>query len=76
MSGGPSQMDLFDYKPLLMQDNGKELPDSVRQGSGSRACRPIRRRCRWPARSSNSRSMANRGAWLSELLPHTGDGRG
>src|SRR4249919_1720124 len=32
MSGGPSQMDLFDYKPRLNQMNGQELPASVRQG--------------------------------------------
>ena len=27
MSGGPSQLDLFDYKPLLNQMNGQDLPD-------------------------------------------------
>ena len=32
MSGGPSQLDLFDYKPLLNQMNGQDLPDSVRMG--------------------------------------------
>ena len=29
MSGGPSQLDLFDYKPLLNQRNGEQLPDSI-----------------------------------------------
>src|SRR6058998_2286780 len=32
MSGGPSQMDLFDYKPKLNELNGQELPASVRMG--------------------------------------------
>ena len=32
MSGGPSQIDLFDYKPKLADHHGQELPDSVRQG--------------------------------------------
>src|SRR5476651_2683228 len=32
MSGGPSQLDLFDYKPLLNKMNGQDLPDSVRRG--------------------------------------------
>lgn len=32
MSGGPSQLDLFDHKPLLNKMHGEELPDSVRQG--------------------------------------------
>ena len=31
-SGGPSQIDLFDHKPLLMKMRGEELPDSIRQG--------------------------------------------
>ncbi len=31
-SGGPSQLDLFDYKPMLRQMNGQELPASVRMG--------------------------------------------
>lgn len=32
MSGGPSQMELWDPKPVLNKLNGTELPDSVRQG--------------------------------------------
>ena len=31
-SGGPSQFELFDYKPLVNQMHGQELPDSVRKG--------------------------------------------
>src|SRR5712691_5216284 len=29
-SGAPSQMDLFDYKPLLNKLNGEQLPEHVR----------------------------------------------
>src|SRR5215204_3006295 len=29
-SGGPAQMDLFDYKPLLNKLNGQQLPEHVR----------------------------------------------
>jgi len=29
-SGGPSQLDLFDYKPLLVEKSGEQLPESVR----------------------------------------------
>src|SRR5580765_7252557 len=32
MAGGPSQLDLFDYKPLLKQHNGEDIPASVRMG--------------------------------------------
>src|SRR6266550_3307494 len=31
-SGGPSQLELFDYKPRLQEFHGTELPDSIRQG--------------------------------------------
>ena len=31
-SGGPSQLELFDYKPLLRAMNGEELPESIRKG--------------------------------------------
>ena len=32
MVGGPSQMDLFDYKPQMQEWFDKELPDSIRMG--------------------------------------------
>src|SRR5262245_2617949 len=32
MSGGPSQLDLFDHKPTLNERNGEDLPESVRMG--------------------------------------------
>src|SRR5262249_54536833 len=32
MSGGPSHIDLFDYKPKLQQYHGQELPASIRMG--------------------------------------------
>ena len=31
-SGGPAQQDLFDYKPLLNEKNGQQLPGDVRRG--------------------------------------------
>ena len=32
MAGGPSQMELFDYKPALEKFHETELPDSIRMG--------------------------------------------
>ena len=31
-SGGPAQMELFDYKPLLREREGEDLPESIRNG--------------------------------------------
>jgi hypothetical protein len=70
-SGAPSQLDLFDYKPLLNERHGEELPDSVRAGqrltgmSGSQASLPLVGSPFRFARHGGS------GAWVSELLPHT-----
>jgi len=70
-SGGPSQLDLFDYKPLLNQRHGEQLPDSVRGGqrltgmSGNQSSIPI-------AGSPFKFSQHGRsGTWMSDLLPHT-----
>ena len=47
MAGGPSQLETFDYKPLLNERNGQELPASVRMGqrltwmSGNPATLPL-----------------------------------
>lgn len=71
MSGGPSQLDLFDYKPLLNQLSGQQLPDSVRGGqrltgmSGNQASIPL---VGSPFKFSQH---GQGGAWFSELLPHT-----
>jgi len=71
MSGGPSQLDLFDYKPILNEQNGQELPDEVRRGqrltgmSANQATLPL------AGSAFKFQRHGNSGAWLSELLPHT-----
>ncbi len=73
MSGAPSQIDLFDYKPQAATScHGKDLPDSVRMGQ-----RLTGMTSRPDAASRASPSMfkfaqhGQCGAWVSELLPHT-----
>ncbi len=71
MSGGPSQVDLFDYKPLLNRMNGQDLPASVRMGqrltgmTGYQATLPLAGSIFPFAQQGRS------GAWVSELLPWT-----
>src|SRR5271156_5569071 len=70
-SGGPSQMELFDYKPRLIDFQGTDLPDSIRGGqrltgmSATQSSFPI-----VPSKFSFAQ-RGNSGAWVSELLPHT-----
>src|SRR6185369_17819482 len=69
--GGPSQMDLFDYKPQLQKWNGTDLPDSIRKGqrltgmTATQATFPIVPSLFQFAQYGQS------GAWVSELMPHT-----
>jgi hypothetical protein len=68
--GGPSQVDLFDYKPQLAKWHGTDLPDSIRGGqrltgmSAGQTSFPVTRSIFQFAQHGNS------GAWVSELLPH------
>ena len=70
-SGGPAQQELFDYKPLLDSQHGRQLPDHVRGGqrltgmSVNQASIPLARSIFRFARHGKC------GAWVSELLPHT-----
>ncbi|QTN32750.1 DUF1501 domain-containing protein [Akkermansiaceae bacterium] len=70
-SGGPSHIDLFDYKPELEKLHGKDLPDSVRQGqrltgmtSGQKSF-PLCKGLKPFAQHGES------GQWISEYLPYT-----
>ena len=71
MAGGPSQMETFDYKPLLNQRNGEQLPDSVRQGqrltgmSGNQSSLPL------AGSQFGFKQYGRNGTWVSDLLPHT-----
>src|SRR5689334_12105150 len=70
-SGGPSQIELFDYKPRLVEFQGTELPDSIRNGqrltgmSASQSTFPV-----VPSKFAFAR-RGQSGAWVSDLLPHT-----
>lgn len=70
-SGGPSQMDLFDYKPSMTEYFDKDLPDTVRMGQ--RITTMTSGQKRFPIAPSifSFRQYGESGAWLSELLPHT-----
>ena len=70
-SGAPSQMDLFDHKPVLNAQHGNELPDSVRKGQ--RLTGMSTHQASFPLVGSpyEFRQYGESGATLSELLPHT-----
>jgi hypothetical protein len=70
-SGGPSQIELFDHKPRLVDFQGHDLPESIRNGqrltgmSASQSTFPV---------VPSKFGMAQRGqagAWVGDLLPYT-----
>ena len=70
MSGAPSQMDLFDYKPTLVDLFDKDLPNSVIDGQ--RLTTMTSGQTRFPIAPSIYKfaQHGQSGIWMSELLPH------
>lgn len=70
MAGGPSQLDLFDYKPGLVDRFDQDLPASVRNNQRLTGMTSTQERFPLaPSRFSFQRSGES-GAWVSELLPN------
>lgn len=71
-SGGPAQMDLYDYKPELAKRFGEEVPRSVYPDdrkttmSSAQASFPVAP----SAFKFNQRGQS--GSWISDALPHIG----
>ncbi len=73
MSGGPSHIDMWDYKPRLSEEYGKDLPPEVRDGqritgmtSGQKTL-PLA-----PSKFEFTKCDNNdKGVWVSSLLPYT-----
>jgi hypothetical protein len=70
MAGGPSQLDLFDYKPKLAELNGQPIPQSLIEG----------KRFAFMDSSHGTKLLGSRrafkqhgksGAWVSDLFPYT-----
>jgi uncharacterized protein (DUF1501 family) len=62
MHGGPSQVDTFDYKPLLQKHDGRELPFKKADNIDA-----IPKLLKSPWRFQRYGESGN---WVSELLPH------
>jgi hypothetical protein len=70
MAGGPSQLELFDHKPKLIELNGQPIPQSFIEGKrfafmgSSHGTKLLGTRRKFSQYGQN-------GAWVSELFPHT-----
>src|SRR6267143_224025 len=72
MNEGPSQMDLFDYKPKMAELFDKDLPESIR--NGQRLTTMTSGQKRFPVAPSKYKfqQAGQCGLWMNtQLLPHT-----
>ncbi len=72
MAGGPSHIDMFDYKPALKEIHGTELPDSVRQGQRITGMTSGQKSFPCVAPMFKFDRYGDRGTWVNtDCLPHT-----
>jgi hypothetical protein len=71
MSGAPSQLDMFDYKPNLTDLFDTDLPDSVRKGQRITTMTSGQKRLPIAPSMFKFAQHGKSGAWVSELMPHT-----
>jgi hypothetical protein len=72
MAGGPSQLELFDFKPRLLELNGKPIPDSYLKNKRFAFMDSFTKEK--PKLLGTKRKFARHGrcqTWVSECLPHT-----
>jgi hypothetical protein len=71
-NGAPSQLESFDYKPLLNKMYGQDLPESIR--NGQRLTGMTSNQERFPLIGSKFKfnQYGENGVWISELFPNIG----
>lgn len=70
MAGGPSQLELFEHKPLLTKLNGKPIPESYTKGKRF-AFMDSSHRSDLLGPKIGFKQHGQSGAWVSDYLPHT-----
>ncbi|MBG89103.1 MAG: sulfatase [Verrucomicrobiales bacterium] len=71
-SGGPSHIDMFDYKPAMRKLHGQELPDSIRNGQRLTGMTSGQKSFPCVAPMFEFKRYGKHGTWInSDLLPHT-----
>ena len=70
-NGAPSQLDLFDYKPMLQKMHGEELPASIRMGQRLTGMTADQKKFPMAGTYFKFNQYGQSRAWMCELLPHT-----
>ena len=69
-NGAPSQLETFDYKPLLTKMHGEELPESIRKGQRLTGMTSNQESFPLVGSTFNFSQYGQSGAWVSELFPN------
>lgn len=70
-NGAPSQLDLYDYKPMLQTMFGQDLPPSIRMGQRLTGMTANQTSFPLAGTTFQFNRYGEAGAFMSELLPHT-----
>ncbi len=70
-NGAPSQLESFDYKPLLSKMRGEELPASIRMGQRLTGMTSGQKKFPLVGSQFKFAQYGQSGAWVSELFPNT-----
>jgi len=70
-NGAPSQLDLFDYKPKLIEMFGQDLPESIRMGQRLTGMTADQKKFPLAGSTFKFNQYGQAKAWISELLPYT-----
>ena len=73
MVGGPPQMDLYDYKPVMGEWFDKDLPETVRMGQRLTTMTSGQKRFPIAPSKYKFKQHGQNGMWVSELMPWTAD---
>jgi hypothetical protein len=71
-NGAPSQLDLFDYKPKLIEMFGQDLPPSLRMGQRLTGMTADQKKFPLAGSKFKFNQYGESGTWISELFPNIG----
>ncbi|MBX3256740.1 MAG: DUF1501 domain-containing protein [Chitinophagaceae bacterium] len=69
-NGAPSQLETFDYKPMLNQMMGQDLPESIRNGQRLTGMTSGQKSFPLVGSYYKFEQHGQSGAWVSEIFPH------
>jgi hypothetical protein len=69
-NGAPSQLETFDYKPMLNKMHGQDLPESIRMGQRLTGMTSNQKKFPLVGSYFKFAQHGQSGAWMSEIFPH------